>query len=263
MAANVEYVFNKYFELDEEKLRRIHAIIKKRVNEKNQSDIEFLVKRIDNLVFITKNIDDIINETNDSTSKIQSIFISIKNDEQDLQVELSHRDGAALSLSGEDRDNVFLLSSELKEYISKEVANKRSLSWLQSRFILPFTMVIFVAYCMYVVSAASAEVSVTLEQALHTSNIDEKLNYLILKASKSSESYKLLPALLIMFTLLMLQLLPISKVLNILFPKNTFLFGKEIQTIERKKKLASNIFWGVIVAGVLSAVIAYITKLFN
>lgn len=260
MAANVEYEFNNYFELDEEKLRRIHAIIKKRVNEKDQSDIEFLVKRIDNLVFTTKNIDDIIGETNDSTSKVQSIYIIFRNDTQDLEVELSHKNGASLSLSGEDRDNVFLLSSELKEYISKEVANKKKLFWLQPSFLLPLTMIICLAYCMYIFSSMYMQTAVGLEQALSTSNTNEKVNFLILKQSKNSESSKLLPALALMMFLFALQLLPTSKILNMVFPKNTFLFGKEIQTIERKKKLGSNIFWGVLVTGALSIAIAYLTK---
>ncbi|VEI72921.1 Uncharacterised protein [Serratia fonticola] len=31
MAANVDYDFKNYFEIDEEKLRRIHSIVKKRL----------------------------------------------------------------------------------------------------------------------------------------------------------------------------------------------------------------------------------------
>ncbi|HCB2264951.1 hypothetical protein, partial [Citrobacter freundii] len=123
MAANVEFDFPNYFEVDEEKLRRIHSILKNRLPEEHKDSINFIIKRSDNFIYQTESINDIIKEPNDSTSKIDSVKIYHESEDLNVGISLSNKNGASINVLGENRDDVFLLSSELKEYISKEVAN--------------------------------------------------------------------------------------------------------------------------------------------
>lgn len=264
MAAHVEHDFQNHFELNEEKLRRIHSILKKRITDNNQEIIKFIVTRDDNLIYPTNNIDDIINEPNDSASKINEIDIHYTSDNLELEIGFSNKYGSTLKISGEDRDNVFLLYSELKDYIAKEVSNLRNLSWLRSKFFLPFFMLTFMLYMAYLFWGIKQTPSETVNQLISTTNLNEKINYLILKANeRDSLTPPLMPLFAFMGIAIITPLLPITKCLNYLRPVNTFLFGKEIQVVENRRKTTSNIFWVVIVGGILGLALAYIApKLF-
>ncbi|WP_407200207.1 hypothetical protein [Citrobacter freundii] len=143
MAANVEFDFPNYFEVDEEKLRRIHSILKNRLPEEHKDSINFIIKRSDNFIYQTESINDIIKEPNDSTSKIDSVKIYHESEDLNVGISLSNKNGASINVLGENRDDVFLLSSELKEYISKEVANIKGMKWLQAKNILFIMVIIF------------------------------------------------------------------------------------------------------------------------
>ncbi|MCO4109624.1 hypothetical protein, partial [Citrobacter freundii] len=152
MAANVEFDFPNYFEVDEEKLRRIHSILKNRLPEEHKDSINFIIKRSDNFIYQTESINDIIKEPNDSTSKIDSVKIYHESEDLNVGISLSNKNGASINVLGENRDDVFLLSSELKEYISKEVANIKGMKWLQAKNILFIMVIIFFGYVTYILS---------------------------------------------------------------------------------------------------------------
>ncbi|WBU47603.1 hypothetical protein PF050_13975 [Kosakonia pseudosacchari] len=260
MAAIVEYDFPNYFEMDEEKIRRIHSILKKRIPDENHSDILFIVKKSDNFIFHTKNINDVINDNNDSTSKITSIEINYRSTSVDINVSLTKIYGASINISGADRDEVFLLSSELKEYISKEVANIRRFRWLKSSTILSLFMLIFLSYILYVFSTFKTVDSDALNTVLESTNTNDKLNFLIQKNKELPSSTTMLTPMFSLLCLMLLsQIIPFEKIINYLYPRNIFLFGKEIAIIEKKKRNRSNLFWVVGVGGVISLVVAYIS----
>lgn len=265
MAAHVEHDFQNHFELNEEKLRRIHSILKKRINNNNQEVIKFTITRDDNLIYPTNNIDDIINEPNDSASKINEVEINYTSDNLFLEISFSNKYGCGLKISGEDRDNVFLLYSELKDYIAKEVSNLKNLSWLRSRFFLPIFMFAFILYMTYLFWGLKQTSAETINQLIETTDLNKKINYLIVKANeRDSLTPPLMPMFAFMGVAVITPLLPVSKFINYLRPVNTFLFGKEIQVIKSRRKTASNIFWVVIVGGILSLTLAYIApKIFS
>lgn len=260
MAANVEFDFPNYFEVDEEKLRRIHSIIKKRLPEKNQESIEFIIKKSDNFIYHTKNIIDIINEPNDSTSKINSIKINYNSETLNIEVLLSNKTGASINVSGENRDDVFLLSSELKEYISKEVANIKKMKWIQARIIMSILMISLVGYMTYIFSSLKTIDTYALKMALDSTNTNDKLNYLISKGNKDLKTAtSLVPMFILLLAIIASQIIPFEKIMNYIYPRNTFLFGKEISLIERKKRNRSNVFWVIGVGSVISLAVAFIS----
>lgn len=258
MAAHVEHEFANHFELDEEKLRRIYSILRKRVPENTPSAIKFKITRDDNLIYSTENIDDIINEPNDSTTKINNIDINFLHDSLELTVSLNKKTGSSIKISGEDRDNVFLLYSELKDYISKEVSNIRNLSWFTPKLLLPLFMFAFMFYMSYLMWSFKGSPEDEINNIISHADINEKLNYLISRKNKEVSD----PPLASMFTFLTIMtltpLLPLSKLYHYLRPTNTFSFGKEIQVLKNRRKTTSNIFWVVIVGGIVSLALAYI-----
>ncbi|HAN6713169.1 hypothetical protein AWP63_22445 [Escherichia coli] len=260
MAANVEFDFPNYFEVDEEKLRRIHSIIKKRLPEKNKETIEFIIKKSDNFIYHTKNIIDIINEPNDSTSKINSIKINYNSENMDIAVLLSNKTGASINVSGENRDDVFLLSSELKEYISKEVANITKMKWMQARTISSIIMLLLVGYITYIFSDIKIIDANALKVALESTNPNDKLNFLINKGNKDIKTATtIVPMFILLLAVIASQIIPFEKIMNYIYPRNIFLFGKEISLIERKKRNRSNIFWVIIVGSIISLLVAFIS----
>ncbi|ELJ4027498.1 hypothetical protein QQW46_001199 [Escherichia coli] len=262
MAANVEFDFPNYFEVDEEKLRRIHSILKNRLPEKHKDSINFIIKRSDNLIYQTESINDIIKEPNDSTSKIDSIKIDYESEELNVGILLSNKTGASINVLGESRDDVFLLSSELKEYISKEVANIKRMKWLQAKNIVSLIMLLLVGYVTYIFSTIKTVDIDTYKLAIDSTNPNDKLNYLISKGNKDSQIAKFLsPMFLILLALITSQIISFNKIINFIYPVNVFLFGKEKTLIEKKKRNRSNIFWVICVGGALSlAIAAFSTK---
>ncbi|MEQ9941074.1 hypothetical protein ABRP58_03290 [Pectobacterium aroidearum] len=265
MAANVEYDFENYFELDEEKVRRIHSILKERTKLSNEGKIKFQITRIDNFIYTTETIEDVIKETNDSTSKINNLIIHYNTDELIVIIQFNDKSGASINVTGDDRDNVFLLSSELRDYIKKEVANH--IKWLDvaTKKIMIISMVMFLIYVTYLFSTIAQYSSEQIQEIINNGSESEKLNFLINKDYVGSSFIaKFTFVMATMIFVFILQLVPMGKISNYFFPKNTFLFGKQIQLITKRKKTNSNIFWVVIVGGLISLILAFIgPKLFS
>lgn len=253
MAANVEYKFPGHFEIDEEKLRRVYSIIKKRANNIGDDNILFSITRLDNLIYITENIDDIINESNDSISKITKIEIIHNTNKLKMSINFNHRDGSSIEVTGDDRDEVFLLSSELKEYISKEIANIKSWWWMNTRNIFSISIVIIALVMAYRFNSIKHLDDNELKTLLNSTDINAKLNHIINTINLTNSSATGVGILFGVVTLLIIvTFLPFDKITSYFFPKNNFLFGKQIEHIRKRRKTNSNIFWVVIVGGALS-----------
>lgn len=263
MAANVEYDFKNHFEIDEEKIRRIHSIIKARVPAETVSKIGFTVTRADNLIYLTFEINDVINESNDSISKITSLEINSKDDLLNLSVIFNDKSGASIRVTGEDRDNVFLLSSELKEYISKEVTTLKKWGILDPKIMMSTMLLSFLAFFCYQLTTEVAKISEeSIKPLLDGTDINEKLNFLIERKINSSgiSSTTIVPMFLLLGFFIAITTLPMTKLIDFIYPRNIFMLGKQISIIEKKRKLKSNIFWVIFVGGVLSLTLTYFSS---
>lgn len=179
--AYVEYEFPKKFDLDEEKLRRIVEILKERIPADGHQKIFFQVSRRDSLIYKTEKISTILNEDNDSTKIINTITITYHEDNLKALITFDADKGCKISIEGEDRDLVFLLASSLKEYIGKEVTIYFKLPF--SGKIIPSLIILgFGFYWMYLIYPSLAiETNLNYQEVVKSQNINDKLNYLILK----------------------------------------------------------------------------------
>lgn len=264
MAANVEYDFKNHFEIDEEKIRRIHSIIKARVTPETVSKIGFTITRADNLIYLTFEVNDVINEANDSISKITNLEINSKDDALNLSVIFNEKSGASIKVIGDDRDNVFLLSSELKEYISKEVTTLKKWFIFNSKIMMSTMLLSFLAFFCYQITDVASINEESIKPLLAGADINEKLNFLIERQYRSSgiSSTTIVPMFLFTGLFVALTTFPMTKLMDFIYPRNIFMLGKQISIIEKKRKLKSNIFWVIIVGGILSFTLTYFSSKF-
>ncbi|VVB85908.1 Uncharacterised protein [uncultured archaeon] len=260
IGAHIKHSFEKGFLLDEEKLRKIHDIISKRIVDNN---IEYSVYQVDSYSFKTKRIDDVINHENLKLSKISSLEINFERKYANLNLSIDFDDsGASLSIDGENRDNVFLLSSELKEYISNEVCTQRMIRKNFSKYVFYVffgTFILFIAFLFSSNSSTSISRD-AIDNVLKSNDTNEKINLLIqknfkddLKTDKSSYGvYLFLGWSLSMGLLLFSEKL--EKASSYFFPANLFLFGKEIERYNNLLETRSKIIWGIGIALFISII---------
>lgn len=259
MSAKVSKKFSKKFELSEEGIRRIHSDIRKRVPEDKQKDIIFEIFREDSLVYRTSEIDRVLSENNDSTQKIKSIKIEYLDESLSIELIFDAEDGSKLTVIGEERDTVYLISSELKEYIQKEVSFLSGGSWLNRPAIAAGMLLMFAALAYFFTKSISPqETQEQLTAALNTSDANEKLNYIINNVTnKQIQEGRANYVMLAPVLLLAIILTPIGAVLQYFFPSNIFLIGKQISIITNRRGVVRNIFWCVIVGVVIAMVTGY------
>jgi hypothetical protein len=116
------------FLLDERRLQRLASTITDRLRKASiQSNVEFDVYRSDHAKLRTGELKELLSEPNTPASRIERIVLSLSPDEP-IQVTLDFEVGRGVSvtLAGQDRDLVLLLSGDLKNYIEHEIAKKRS-----------------------------------------------------------------------------------------------------------------------------------------
>jgi hypothetical protein len=247
MGAFVRHEFRKGFLLDEERIRKINEILNQRLTGVEGSPKPtYKVYRADAFSYTTVDVQDVINEENSEWQRITRLAVSASSgDILDLKLDFDES-GTGLHIEGEDRDFVYLLFSDLRQYLSNEVNVLRSLPRRIGRLVTGIGMIIVSVIFMVEVWPAPATT------VLESQDIHEKLNVLIERQTLSSP---ILPVLLGMLALLMIgQLLgeeKLLKMVELFFPQNIFLFGKELDRYARIQTLRNRIFWGVIVASVV------------
>ncbi|MBF6036379.1 hypothetical protein H8F23_24275 [Pseudomonas sp. P155] len=259
MSAKVLRKFQKRFELNEEGIRRIYADIKKRVPEENHKDIIFEVFREDSLVYRTAEIDRVLSEDNDSTRKIKNITIEYADKQLILEINFDAENGAQFTVTGEDRDDVYLLSSELKEYIEKEVAKISSFAFANAKTILFAYIIILMSIMLYFFRSMDVSTDTEkLQKILSSNDIHEKLNYIIdTRTIKPNTTNAMNYMIALPIILSLSAIFPFRKIISYLYPGNIFLIGKQTSVIASRRSSAKNFFWGGIVALVIAISTGY------
>lgn len=260
MGAHVDHEFDKCFELDETRIRKIYSIFKERVPKAEVDNIYFSIQRGDSSSYQTNNIEDLLSEDNDSTNnliKVDYIFLS---ETLSVRVSFSKKDGCALDATGEIRDDVFLITSDLKDYIGKEVCCQRNFQKLNfSKIILLIPIAAIGAMLFKLYTHQIDPTNPEFIAILKNENANDKLNFLIQQnMNNASRGLELFPAFALIFVMIVTIFLPTAKIFNFFFPKNIFFIGKEILIVNKKRKLNSNIFWGVIIATVVSSLVGFL-----
>ncbi len=257
MSAKVNNKFPKGFEISEESIRRIYADIKKRVPIENHHDIIFEVFREDSLVYRTAEVDRVLTEDNDSTRKIKSLRFLYVDNSLNIILAFDAEKGVEMTVEGEDRDTVYLISSELREYIEKEVAFIYNINKLTVPKLIPFYFVVVMVIVMFVLKSTMPE-QPNVETLLNSSDLNEKLNYLISFASKAKVMDRTYYVPILIPILFMLCILfPIEKLMRYFIPSNIFLIGKQITIVRNRRETTKNFFWGGLVALVIAFASGY------
>lgn len=259
MSAKVSKKFNKKFEINEEGLRRIHSDIRKRVPTDKQKDITFEIFREDSLVYRTTELDRVLSENNDSTQKIKSITIEYADESLYIELVFHDEDGAELSVKGEDRDTVFLISSELGEYIQKEVSFLSGGSWMNKGAVaVVIIMLVLIFGFALKTPQVGPDISEALSVALKSTDTNEKLNYIINNIDNKKDPDSRTSALTIIpASAFVLFMFSYANLAQYFFPGNIFLIGKQISKINNRRGFVRNIFWCGIVALVIAMTTGY------
>lgn len=209
--------------------------------------------RGDSYAYETASVDDVINEDNDDWRAITRLDLrATQMDTFEFTLSFSNRK-PTLRIVGDDRDAVFLLFSDLKEYVTNEILASISISRDVERFVLPFGLTLMMIV-MFLVLGFSEMDGADFSFAVASQDPVVKLNFLIedRRQSKESASYaKLMPLLLILPVLLSFTIAPLARAL---FPSNLFLFGKQRNRFDARRRLLGNIFWVVIIGFVVSII---------
>lgn len=252
MSAKVSTKFDKRFELNEENIRRLHSDIRKRTPTENTVDIVFEVFREDSLVFRTSEVDRILSENNDSTQKIKELKIEYTDDSINIMLKFDAKEGAELIINGEDRDQVFLIASDLKEYIQKEVCHISN-GIFNKKFVMLGTALMLAMFLVILKLVAPQAPDATLEQILASSDSNLKLNHLIsLMTNRQTTDDRVQIVTFFPILLMLLIFIPGEKIYNYFFPGNIFMLGKQITVIGSRRTSTRNLFWGGFIATVIA-----------
>lgn len=233
------------------------------LDDESHKAITFKVHRGD-YYFTTEKIEDVINEENFEWKKIEQIEVySGKRKIFEVEIKFTRegrksyeRNRTLLRIEGKDRDFVYLLFSDLRQYISNEI---NVISGIPARIfqtllnISSFLVLLLPLYIYIRWTGRNTPASLDRNQVLQSQDVIQKLNYLIQKDTVSGTSVLFVLAyVVIAFILFIYSVALISDLTAYLFPKYTFLFGKEISIYNRKLTLRRNIFWVVVVGSVIS-----------
>lgn len=263
MAAHVEHRFKKGFLLDEEKFRKLVNIISQRLSKSTPPIVhKFRVFRADSYSYETNNIEDVVNEDNADWRRITRLQIEASH-EKEFEFDLTFSDeGTSLKLDGDDRDQVYLILSDLREYLKNEVNTCIHISRDVGRAIsllLPMAFSVLFLFLVFLKAAYIGPSKAEIQTVLDSQQIEQKLDFLIQQKLSWEELRFLFPALMLMPLLLLISLFDFTnKIIAFFRPSNLFLFGPQKQKYDRRRRIVSNVLWGILIAFVIS-VLAGIT----
>ncbi|MEO2260425.1 hypothetical protein ABGV43_26340 [Paenibacillus amylolyticus] len=258
MAAYVDYKFKRGFLLDEESLRKIHDILIKRVSLHNGT-IMYHLFREDAYSYKTTDVNDLINEENKKGCKIVDLNILVSTIDNKFEFSWNFSsEGSRLKIEGEDRDFVFLLSSDIKDHFNNNIATSLVSSYKILDINLPkifMVMTLLYLMCSFFIFPSSLQSRKSVEMAINSKDILEKLNFLIkdTKLSLGFETPYFWPLLGMMLYMILDLSGIVPYVIKVLFPTNLFKIGKEKDQQEKLKKLKYNLVWGVLISFLIGA----------
>lgn len=269
MGAYVKHKFKKGFVLNEEGLRKINDILSNRFKEYHE-DLKPMYKvfRKDSFTYSTSNIDDVLKEENSISNEIKAISISCENTSGiEFQLDFEAGERTLLVIEGEDRDLIYLILSDIRNYLNDEVQVKRRI--IPDRFTMRMLMLILtMAFIMLFFATLLNSITSNgiSEEVLISMTIEQKIDYLIQRNNGLGSSgnvlggktYLVLGLWLGVMIVMMFGDTLTFKVLNYLFPQNVFLIGKGIDRYEKQIGLRGKIVWTVFVGAIVSILAGFI-----
>lgn len=245
MPAVIKTTFPRGFVLRNEHLIKINEIVSKKLTDFGiPQDIIYKISRKDSVTYETKSHTEILDEENSKRNKILELNIYSVGDNFIFNLNFDHEDGTRLAIEANDKDNAYILYSDIKSYLETEVLTIKGFRGISKFFsaLLPIVMIIAISYFLL---ADSDKTHLTKIDSILAGSIDEKLNYLI----TLSTSKKTLPTvsmyLVFLLSLLLLIFSSWDYINNIVFRKNIFCWGKEEVFYNRYIEIRSKILWAL------------------
>jgi len=266
MGAHIEHEFSRGFVLDEERLRKLTHLISGRVDTEQKGLCEFQVVRADAFSYNTRNVTDVLSEDNSDWRRIKKLVINCEREESP-EIRLMLTFGSPqyfepatfnLVIDGDDRDSVFVLFSDVRAYIDDEVSS----AFITTGFGLQLLTIPFFVLALFLISmfldmrVHSAVSRGSLAAVLRSSDVNVKLNYLISQPLVTTESRIVFTLVIVTLAMAFLFVLVVGlphRLVRLIWPFNEFLFGARRSRFERRRRLLANVFWVVVVGGVVSA----------
>jgi hypothetical protein len=251
MNAHLETNFKKGFFLTEEALIKLHDLAKKRLLPTDPAaKIKFKIFRSDGMLVEFDDPISVAAEENSSRNAIKRVEILAAGTSYKLALQFDPKDNTDLRIESNDRDLAYLLYSDLKEYLHAEVLKYRSFTFdsaLNSRSVFSIVMLPMFGALLY--SLKDSPGPDVIAAVLKSTDVNVKLNFLI-EARKTQDAVPIKYAMYGMIGLLV-SLFFVGSVLDKLFPRNVFYWGKLAQAHERLLKTREKVVWGVIIAFII------------
>lgn len=248
----VNFNFKDGFILSEEHLQILSSMIKGRYAEE---ELIYRITKSNSYIYQTLDIDEIFREENSKANLINKLDIVINNEDK-IKFHLCFEKGeySYLRISGNDKDNIFLLYNEIKTYVEKEITTVKtffSYSTLQSISSGILTLLLLSAMLYMLMGVINSEPEGFIE-ALNSSDVLVKLNFIIsLQANNGiiDEKYMFMFIPIVISSMLLLF---VPNLLNFFFGKNSslritdyFLIGKQKNVYDKKIKIKNNVIWSI------------------
>ena len=180
LGCEVDYTFKNGFILGDEHLHTITSKIKERFPNE---ELVYRITRNDSYVYLSSDVDDIINEENGSSNYIKKLeFILNVSETLHFNLCFEKNEDTSLRITGSDRDKIYLLYNDIKTYVEKDITTVKLFinNDLSSKFYgAPLIPLLGVFACfIYSFSKENAYANAALI-ALESNDLGIKLNYLI------------------------------------------------------------------------------------
>ena len=260
LGAFVDSEFKKGYILDEERIRKLNEILVTR-GSLIHPDCKptFKIYKADTFSYTSDDIQKVLSENNADWEKIERLTIFMKHDD-DFYLNLDFgSETSKLHIEGKERDVVFLIFSEIKQYIANEITViKPFIGTISKSFAsLISSIILLLVFSTYMFTSDTFKNTSTISKAdaLSTQDLQIKLNFLIEKQSDPSSlrtfPYFMIGAMLLTF-LPLFGLDYLLRPIKYLYPSRIFLIGKEIEKHSKRLTLRQNLLWGVVIASIIS-----------
>jgi len=239
--------YDQHFILEEDSLRRMQAILDKAAKElPSPPEVVFRVEREDDRFYETLNIDDVLTDPNVERRRVNSVYIELRPSEANLNGALHKREAIVslefsaekrlfketsirLEISHDNRNWALLLADELEPQIQRTFKSKGIPLLAFLVFVIPLTMIFMKIYRKNFPDATNIEVI-------------NKLGWILLLT--------FMPLLILRFFIWIGERPRWYS--RLVGPESVFLWGDEAHAYNIRNKIRQNIFWGVIVAFIVS-----------
>ena len=141
--SDARWKFKKGFIIEPNHLQTIESLIRNRFPN---SDIFFEVTFNNSNKYKTNSLDEVISEDNSAGNNINKICIVVEHEDVlHLNIIFEKKEKTAFSVTGSNKDSIFLLFNDVKTYIDKEIAIVRIFRLSERSIMLYIQIVLMLA----------------------------------------------------------------------------------------------------------------------